>query len=174
MTLKKTIQHLLYASQPSVPCFITIHEIKLELSSGKLKTRGPIGTFLPCDLEIKQMTLKNKKKNLSYGCRTSVPHFRPIPPFKLVINRKPSNWDQICHLSSPVTLKFNTWPWKTIGHLSYASRISVSSFIPIPLFKQELLSGNAKNGVKSALFGLCDLEIEWMTLQNSRAPPICL
>ena len=43
---------------------------------------------------------------------------------------------------SHVTLKFDGWPWKTIGHLSYATLIYVYDFIAMCEFNQELRSGN--------------------------------
>ena len=49
-----------------------------------------------------------------------------------------------------VTLKFNGWPWKTIGHLSYATSSFMHHFIAISEFKLELESGNAQFGSKSA------------------------
>ena len=53
---------------------------------------------------------------------------------------------------SRVTLKFDGWPWKTIGHLSYATSSFVHHFIAIGQFKLELQSGNSKFGSKSAIF----------------------
>ena len=51
-----------------------------------------------------------------------------------------------------VTLKLDQWPWKTIGILSYAFRVSVKCFTVIWPFKGELSAGIAQIGVKSALF----------------------
>ena len=53
---------------------------------------------------------------------------------------------------APVTLKFNGWPWKKIGHLSYATSSFVHHFIAIGDFKLELESGNAQIGSNSSLF----------------------
>ena len=44
---------------------------------------------------------------------------------------------------SRVTLKFDGWPSKTIGHLFYATSSFVQHFIAIGEFKLELQSGNA-------------------------------
>ena len=44
---------------------------------------------------------------------------------------------------SRVTLKFDVWPWKTIGHLFYATSNFVHHFKCIGEFKLELQSGNA-------------------------------
>ena len=45
---------------------------------------------------------------------------------------------------SRVTLKFDGWLWKTIGHLSFAVSSFVQHFITISEFKLELLSRNAQ------------------------------
>ena len=72
----------------------------------------------------------------------------------------------------PGALKFDRWPWKTIGHLFYTT----SSFV-CALFQSH---GWIQTGVTvqkhsirvkiSDFFVLCDLEIWQMTLENIRAP----
>ena len=70
----------------------------------------------------------------------------------------------------PVTLKFDGWPSKTIGHLFYATLSFVQHFIAIGEFELELQSGNAQSGSNSTILARCDLEIWRMTLKNNRAP----
>ena len=41
-------------------------------------------------------------------------------------------------------LKFDEWPWKTIGHLFYATSSFMHHFIANGEFKLELQSGNAQ------------------------------
>ena len=53
---------------------------------------------------------------------------------------------------SRVTLKFDGWPWKTIGHLSFAVSSFVQHFIAIGAFKLELQSGNAQFGSNSTIY----------------------
>ena len=53
---------------------------------------------------------------------------------------------------SRVTLKFDGWPWKTIGHLFYATSRFVHHFIAIGEFKLELQSGNAQSRSNSTIF----------------------
>ena len=53
---------------------------------------------------------------------------------------------------SRVTLKFDAWPWKTIGHLFYVASSFVHHSITIGEFKMELQSGNAQFGSKSMIF----------------------
>ena len=70
-----------------------------------------------------------------------------------------------------MTLKFDGWPRKTIGHLFYTTLSFVHHFKSIGELKLKLQSGKAQLGSKSAIFFvLCDLEIWWMTLENNRAP----
>ena len=71
---------------------------------------------------------------------------------------------------SRVTLKFDGWPSKTIGHLFYATSSFVQHSVAIGEFKLQLQSGNAQSGSKSTFFVPCDLEIWRMTLKNNRAP----
>ena len=58
-----------------------------------------------------------------------------------------SNWSyspetpdlgQMQRFFSRVTLKFDGWPWKTIGHLSYATSSFVHHFVAIDEFKLAL------------------------------------
>ena len=70
-----------------------------------------------------------------------------------------------------MTLKFDGWPKKIIGHLFYTTSSFVYHFKSIGELKLELPSGNVKNWW--FFFALCDLEIWWMTLKNNRAPVLC-
>ena len=74
---------------------------------------------------------------------------------------------------SLVTLKFDRWPWKTIGHLSQYTSSFVHHLIAIGEFKLELQCENAQFGPKSAIFVPCDLQIWRMTLKNIRASLLC-
>ena len=60
--------------------------------------------------------------------------------------RKRPIWVKIDDFFSRVTLKFDFWPWKTIGHLYYATSSFVHHFVAIGEFKLELQSGNAQSG----------------------------
>ena len=50
-----------------------------------------------------------------------------------------------------MTLKFDGWPSKTIGHLFYATSSFVQHFVAIGEFKLELQSGNAQSGSNSTI-----------------------
>ena len=51
-----------------------------------------------------------------------------------------------------MTLKFDGWPWKTIGHLFYTTPSFVHHFKSIGELKLKLQSGNTQFGSKSAIF----------------------
>ena len=70
---------------------------------------------------------------------------------------------------SCVTLQYDGWPWKTIGHLFYATSSFVYHFVALGEFKLELQSGNAQSGSNATLFRAV-WQIWWMTLKNNRAP----
>ena len=57
-----------------------------------------------------------------------------------------------------MTLKFNGWPHKTIGHLLYVTSSFVHYFKPISEFKLELQSGTARFGSKSTIFPIVNLK----------------
>ena len=59
---------------------------------------------------------------------------------------------EIGDMLTRVTLKFDGWPWKTIGHLFYATSSFVQHFVAIGEFKLELQSGNAQSGSNSTIF----------------------
>ena len=84
--------------------------------------------------------------------------------------RKRQIWVKTDVFLSRVTLKFDRWPWKIIGHLFYATSSFVHHFVAIGEFILELQSGNAKIGSISTIFKPCDLEIWLMTLKNNRVP----
>ena len=68
------------------------------------------------------------------------------------IVRKHPIWVKIGDVLSHVTLKFDGWPWKTIGHLSSAVSSFVQNFIAIGEFKLELQSRNTQFGSNSMIF----------------------
>ena len=89
--------------------------------------------------------------------------------------RKRSIRFKIGDLLSLVTLKFDGWPCKTIGHLFYVARSFMRHFIAIGEFKLILQSGNAQIGSKSAIF--CPVW-PWnltddLEKKNNRAPLLC-
>ena len=108
--------------------------------------------FVLCDLEIWRMTLKNYWAPLLY-CFKLCASFHSNQWILIgVIVRKRPIWVEIDDFFSRVTLKFDRWPWKTLGHLFYATSGFVHHFVAIGQFKLELQSGNAQFGSKSTIF----------------------
>ena len=58
-------------------------------------------------------------------------------------------WVKFDNFLNRVTLKFDRWPSKTIGHLFYATSSFVQHFVPIGEFKLELQSRNSQSGSNS-------------------------
>ena len=105
----------------------------------------------PCDLEVWRMTLKNNRAPL-------LCYFKLYASFRShwwipagVTVRKRPIWVKIDFFSR-VTLQFDRWPWKKIGHLFYATSSFVHHFVAIGDFKLELQSGNAQFGSNSTIF----------------------
>ena len=74
-------------------------------------------------------------------------HFVAIGEFKLELQSGNAQFSvKINDFFSRVTLQFDVWPWKTIGHLFYATSSFVHHFVAIGDFKLELQSGNAQFG----------------------------
>ena len=61
-------------------------------------------------------------------------------------------WVKIGDVLYRVTSKFDGWPWKTIGHLYYATSSSMHHFVAIGEFELELQSGNAQFESKLTIF----------------------
>ena len=108
------------------------HQIRVKISD----------FFVPCDLGIWQMTLKNNRAPLLcyFKLFTSFYSHRSIQAGVTVRKRQIGSKSAI--FLSCVTLKFDTWPWKAIAHLFYATSSCEHDFIAICEFKLELQSGN--------------------------------
>ena len=107
--------------------------------------------FRPCDREILWMTSKNNRALLLYYvkfCASFQIHWWIQTGFTV---QKRSMQIEIGDMLSRVTLKFDGWPSKTIGHLFYATSNLVQYFVAIGEFKLELQSGNAQSGSNSTI-----------------------
>ena len=108
--------------------------------------------FSPCDLEIWWMTSKNFRAHFLYYIKLCA-SFQSHGWIQTGVTvRKRSIRVQIGNFLSRLTLKFDRWPWKTIGHIFYLASSFVHHFIAIGQFKLELQSGNAHFGSKSMFF----------------------
>ena len=175
---RKTIGHLFYATSSFVHHFIAIGEFKLELKSRNAQSgsnstifsavwpwnladdleQGKSEGFDSCDLPGNLAQILSK---------SSI--FQPVWPWNFMHDLKQGKsegfeschqpiiwkrpiWVKIGDVLYRVTLKFDGWPWKTIGHLSFAVSSFVQHFIAIDEFKLELKSGNAQFGSNSTIF----------------------
>ena len=179
MTLKfdgwhqKIIGHLFYTTSSFVHNFKSIGELKLKLLSGSAQFRSKSEIFFPCDLELWRMTFKTYRAHLCYFTLCASFHDHWWIQTGVTV-RKRSIPVKIGDFLSRVTLNFDGWPWKTIGHLFCATLSFVHHFKAIGEFKLKLESGNAQFGSKLVIFFVpCDLEIWRMTFENNRAHLLC-
>ena len=127
--------------------------IKTKVTVQKRSIRVKIGDFLS------HVTLKfdgwpwKMIGHLLYIASSFVHHSIAISEFKLDLQSGNAQFGSksMCFLSR-VTLKFNRWPWKTIGHLFYSTSSFVHHFKAMDEFKLVLQSGNAQFGSKSAIY----------------------
>ena len=151
----KTIGHLFHATLSCVDHFEAVGEFKLELQSGNAQFGSKSAVCVPCDLEIWWRPLKYNRAPLLCWYKLCVSsHSHRCIQTKVTV-RKPSIRVKFGDLLSRGTLKFDGWPWKTIGHLFYATSSFVHRFVAIGEFKLELESGNAQFGSKSTNFFSC-------------------
>ena len=123
--------------------------------------------FSPCDVEIWCMTSKNNRAPLLYYIKLCV-QFQIHRWIQTEVTvRKRSIRVKIGDFLSCVTLKFDGWPWKTIGHLFYTTSSFVHHFKSIGEFKLELQTGAPNQGQIRRFLEPCDLEIWWVTLNKA-------
>ena len=117
--------------------------------------------FVSCDFEILRMTFKNKRAPLLCCFKLCASFQSHQWILTGVTVRKRPIWVKFNGFFVPcqnrrffsrVTLKFDRWPWKTIGHLFYATSSFMHHLVAIGVFKLELQSGNAQFGSKSTIF----------------------
>ena len=120
--------------------------------SSLLKLESNRWFFSPCDLQIWRITPKNNRAHLLHYIKlcASFQIYQWIQTgvtvWKCLI------WVKMDDFFSRVTLKFDGWPWKTIGHLFYATLSFGNHFVATGEFKLELQSGNAQFGSNSTVF----------------------
>ena len=90
--------------------------------------------------------------HLFYITSSFVHHLKPLGEFELQLLSGNVNSGQNRRFLPRVTLKFNRWPWKTIGILFRVTLSFAHHFKAIGEFKLKLQSGNAQFGPKWAIF----------------------
>ena len=151
--LWKNTGYLFYTTSSFVHHFKAMGEFKLELQSWNAQFGSKWAIFfVPCDLEIWRMTLKNNRIPLLCCFKHCVTfHSHQWIQTEATVRKRPI-WVKIDVFFSRVTLKFDGWPWKTIGHLFHATTSFVHRFVAIGEFKLELQSGNGQFRSKSTIF----------------------
>ena len=149
----KTIGHLFYTTSSFVHHSKAKGEFKLKLQFGNAQFGSKSAIcFVPCDLHIWWMTLENNKALILYYIKLCASFQNHGWIQTRVTVRKHSLRVKIGNFLSRVTLKFDGWHWKTIGHLFYVASSTVHHFIAISEFKLKLQSGNTQFGSKSTIF----------------------
>ena len=113
----------------------------------KRPIRVKIGNFLS------RVTLKFTKwpleitGHLLYGTSSFMHHSIAVGEFKLELQPRNAQFgSKYAIFLSCMILKFNRWPWKTIGHLIHASSSFVQHFAAICEYKLKLWSVNGQIG----------------------------
>ena len=108
-----------------------------------------------------------KLGHLFYTTSSFVHHFKTIGKFKQELQSGNAQFGSksVNFFLSRVTLEFDGWPWKTIGHLFYNMSSLVHHFKDMGEFKMELQSGNAQFRSNRWFFFSCDLEF-WLDSQS--------
>ena len=108
--------------------------------------------FVLCYLEIWRLTLKTKRAPLQCCFKLCASfHSHQWIQTRVTVRKRPI-WVKIDVFLSCVILKFDRWPWKTKGHLFYATSSFPHHFVTSGEFKLELQSRNAQFGSKSTIF----------------------
>ena len=107
--------------------------------------------FVPCDLEIWWMILENNRAPFLFYIKLCA-SFQSHGLIQSGVTVRKRSILKNRHFLSRVTLKFDRWPWKTIGHLYYTTSSFVNHFEAKGEIKLELHSGNPQVGSKSAIF----------------------
>ena len=90
--------------------------------------------------------------HLFYSTSSFVHHFEAMGETGVTVPKRSIRVKIGNFFLSSVTLKFEGWPWKSIGHLIYVASSFVSHFIAISEFKLESQAGNAHFRSKSSIF----------------------
>ena len=144
MTLENNRAPLLYY----IKLCASISEFKLKLQSANAQLGSKSAIFFPVWPSNSRVTFKFDIwpwitiGHLFYTTSSFVHHFKAMGEFKLELQSINAQFgSKSAIFLSCVTLKFDRWPWKTIGQLFYVASSFVHYFIAISEFKLELQGG---------------------------------
>ena len=123
----------------------------------------------PCDLDIWRMILQNNRAPLLCYfklCASLCIHW--CNKTGVTVWKRPI-WVKFDFFSR-VTLQFDVWPWKTIGHLLFYFKLYASFLEPLVYWNFSKSPELPNLGQIRRFLEPCELEISWMTLKNNRAP----
>ena len=146
----KTIGHLFYATLSFV--FQSLRWIQTGVTARKRPILGQHWRFFSSLWFWNFMDNLEKIGHL-FTTLSFVHHFKAIGEFKLELQSGNAQFgSKSAIFLSPVALKFDGWPWKTIGHLFCTTLSFVYYFKAIGEFKLELQSGNTQFRSQLAIF----------------------
>ena len=112
--------------------------------------------------------------HLFYTTSSFVHHFKSISKFKLELQSGNAQFGSKSTIFlSRVTLQFDGWHRKTIGHFFYTTSSFVHHFKSIDNSNWIYCPETLNSGRNWWYVIPCDLQIWWMTLENNRAPLLC-
>ena len=151
MTLKNNRAPLLYYAK--LCAAFQIHWLSQTwVTAWKRSSRVKIGDFMSrVTLKIDVWPWKTIW-HLCYAASTFVHHFIANGDSNWSYSPEMPNLGKNWRFFSRVTLKFDGWPRKTIGHLFYTTLSFMHHFKAIGIFKLDLQYGNAQFGSKLAIF----------------------
>ena len=149
---KTIIGHLFYTTSSFVHHYKAMSEFTLELQPGNAQfgSKSAIFPMWPWNLTLEN----NRAPFLCCFKHCASFHSHQWIQTRVTVRKRPI-WVKIYVILSRITLKFDRWPWKTIGHLFYATSSFVHHFVAIGEFKLEWQSGNAQFGSNSTIFFSC-------------------
>ena len=147
----KTIGHLFYTTSSFVHHFKDIGESKFEIQSKNAQFGSKSAIFCSVWPSNLMDDLENNR-DLFYSASSFANHFIAISEFKLELQSKNAQFGSKSIFMSSLTLKFDRWSWKTIGHIFYATSSFVHHFKAIGDFKVELQPGNTQFESKLMIF----------------------
>ena len=119
------------------------------------------------------MTLKNNRAPLPCYFKLCAPFHSHLWVQTGVTVRKHPIWVKINDFFSRVTLKFNRWHWKTIGHLFYAASSFVHHFVAIGNSNLNYSSETPNLGQNRRFFPMWPWNLTDDLENQNRAPLLC-
>ena len=170
----KTLGHLFHFGSSFMHHFITIGELKLKLQSGNAQFGSKSAIFVPYDLEIWRMTLKNNREPLLSTIKIYASNYHHVWIPTGVTVRKRLSW-----VMTSVTLTFDLWPWPFAWTSLLSLVITPENFVAIrwqehseKVVTDRQTDRRTERGVLRAAWS--QLKIAWNGIRSSDifVPPI--